>query len=179
MVSLLLASVLAAAPWPRIAFNPVASGFANPTHVTSARDGSGRLFVVEQRGRVRIVKGGVVLPTPFLDVTNRVSCCGERGLLSIAFPPGPGPKSQFWVDYTDVNGDTNISRFTIGANPDAADAASEQVILHIPQPFANHNGGQLAFGPDGYLYVGMGDGGSGGDPNNNGQSLDDAAREDS
>ena len=95
MVSLLLASVLAAAPWPRIAFTQAAGGFSNPTQVTSARDGSGRLFVVEQGGRVRIVKSGIVLPAPFLDVSNRVSCCGERGLLSIAFPPGPGPKSQF------------------------------------------------------------------------------------
>ena len=169
MVSLLLASVLAAAPWPRIAFTPVSGGFASPVQVTSARDGSGRLFVVEQRGRVKIVKGGVVLPAPFLDISNRVSCCGERGLLSIAFEPGSGPKDTFWADYTDVNGDTTISRFSFAG--DTASAASETVILKIAQPFSNHNGGQLAFGPDGYLYVGMGDGGSGGDPNNNGQNL--------
>src|SRR5512140_1840167 len=169
MVSLLLASVLAAAPWPRIAFTPVAGGFSNPTQVTSARDGSGRLFVVEQRGRVRIVNAGVVQPAPFLDISGRVSCCGERGLLSIAFPPGPGPKNQFWADYTDVNGDTTISRFSFSG--DSASASSETVILKIPQPFANHNGGQLAFGPDGFLYIGMGDGGSAGDPNNNAQSL--------
>jgi glucose/arabinose dehydrogenase len=137
--------------------------------VTSARDGSGRLFVVEQGGRVKIVKNGTVLPTPFLDISGRVSCCGERGLLSIAFPPGLGPKSQFWADYTDVNGDTTISRFSFSG--DAANAAFETVLLKIAQPFSNHNGGQLAFGPDEYLYIGMGDGGSGGDPNNNGQNL--------
>ena len=161
--------MLAAAPWPRIAFTPVANGFSSPTQVTSARDRSGRLFVVEQRGRVRIVKGGVVLPAPFLDITNRVSCCSERGLLSIAFEPGNGPKGYFWADYTDVNGDTAISRFSFSG--DAASAASETVVLRVPQPFANHNGGWLGLGPDGYLYVAMGDGGGGNDPYNNGQTL--------
>jgi glucose/arabinose dehydrogenase len=168
MVSMLLAAVLAA-PWPRVALDSVTGGFSNPTHVANARDGSGRLFVVEQRGRIRIVRNGALQSGAFLDISNRVSCCGERGLLSVAFPPGPGPKSVFWVDYTDVSGDTQISRFTFSG--DSADASSETPILKIAQPFANHNGGQLAFGPDGYLYVGMGDGGSGGDPFNNGQSL--------
>src|SRR5512140_1867823 len=169
MVPILLAATLAASPWPRIALSSVATGFSNPTQVTSARDGTGRLFVVEQRGVVRVLKGGAVLPTPFLDISSRVSCCGERGLLSIAFPPGAGPKNQFWADYTDANGDTTISRFSFSG--DAASAASETLVLKIAQPFANHNGGQLAFGPDGYLYVGMGDGGSAGDPNNNAQNL--------
>ncbi len=164
-------AAFAAAPWPRIALNRVATGFSNPTQVTSAHDGTGRLFVVEQRGLVRIVKDGAVLPAPFLDIRDRVSCCVERGLLSIVFPPGPGPSGQFWADYTDVNGDTAISRFRVSDDPNVAVASSEQKLLGIPQPFANHNGGQLAFGPDGYLYVGMGDGGSGGDPLNNGQNL--------
>ncbi|MEO8586140.1 MAG: PQQ-dependent sugar dehydrogenase [Acidobacteriota bacterium] len=166
MVSLVLASVLAAAPWPRVALTRVAGGFSSPTQVTSARDGSGRLFVVEQRGLVKIVKDGVVLPTPYLDVRDRVSCCVERGLLSIAFPPGPSPK-LLYIDYTDVNGDTAIWR--CASVPDSAGPVTET--LKIAQPFANHNGGQLAFGPDGYLYVGMGDGGSAGDPNNNAQNL--------
>jgi glucose/arabinose dehydrogenase len=169
MISVLMAAALAAAPWPRIAFNPVASGFSSPTHVASARDGSGRLFVVEQRGRVRIVKAGVVLPAPFLDISSRVSCCGERGLLSIAFPPGNGPKEEFYANYTDLNGDTTVSRFSFSG--DTASATSEQILLKITQPFSNHNGGPLAFGPDGYLYIGMGDGGSSGDPFNNGQNL--------
>ena len=162
-------TALAVAPWPRIALNRVATGFSNPTQVTSAHDGTGRLFVVEQAGRVRIVKDGAVLPAPFLDISDRVSCCVERGLLSIVFPPGSGLKGQFWADYTDVSGDTTISLFSFSG--DTASAVSETVILKIAQPFANHNGGQLAFGPDGYLYVGMGDGGSGGDPNDNGQRL--------
>jgi glucose/arabinose dehydrogenase len=169
MTPLLLAAALAAAPWPRIALTRVTAGFSNPTQVTSARDGSGRLFVVEQRGVVKIVEGGTALPTPFLDLTGHVSCCGERGLLSIAFPPGPAPKTTFYANYTDLNGDTTISRFSFSG--DTASAVSETVILRIAQPFSNHNGGQLAFGPDGYLYVGMGDGGSGGDPNDNGQNL--------
>ena len=171
MTPLLLAAALAAAPWPNVALNPVAGGFSSPTQVTSARDGSGRLFVVEQGGRVRIVKDGATLPTPFLDISNRVSCCGERGLLSIVFPPGFGAKNTFYVNYTDVNGDTTISSFFV-SSPDVADPYTEQVLLKIAQPFANHNGGQLAFGPDGYLYVGMGDGGSEGDPSNNGQNLE-------
>ena len=170
MLPLLLAAALAANPWPHVALNRVVSGFANPAQVTSARDGSGRLFVVEQGGRVKIVKNGTVLPTPFLDIAGRVSCCGERGLLSIAFPPGQ-PTYDFYADYTDVNGDTTISRFFVSSDPNVSNAASEQVLLKIAQPFSNHNGGQLAFGPDGFLYVGMGDGGSSGDPLNNGQSL--------
>jgi len=165
-------AALAAAPWPRVALNRVAAGFSSPTQVTSAHDGTGRLFVVEQRGLVKIVRDGAVLPTPFLDITNRVSCCVERGLLSIVFPPGAGPNGPqviAYVDYTDVNGDTTISRFLVSG--DRASVSSETVILKIAQPFANHNGGQLAFGPDGYLYIGMGDGGSAGDPNNNAQNL--------
>ncbi|MEO8054787.1 MAG: PQQ-dependent sugar dehydrogenase [Acidobacteriota bacterium] len=169
MVPLVLASVLAAS-WPSVSLTRVVSGFANPTQVTSARDGSNRLFVVEQGGRVKIVKGGVVSPVPFLDISGRVSCCGERGLLSIAFPRRSAP-FEFYADYTDVNGDTTISRFFVSSDPNVAGASSEQILLKIAQPFANHNGGQLAFGPDGYLYVGMGDGGSAGDPNNNGQTL--------
>ncbi|HEX2758462.1 MAG TPA: PQQ-dependent sugar dehydrogenase, partial [Thermoanaerobaculia bacterium] len=144
-------------PWPRIALNRVATGFSSPTQVTSAHDGTGRLFVVEQWGLVKIVRDGAVLPTPFLDITNRVSCCGERGLLSIVFPPGAGPsgpQAVLYADYTDVNGDTTISQFSLSNDPDVAGANSERVLLKIAQPFANHNGGQLAFGPDGYLYVG-------------------------
>ncbi len=158
-------------PWPRIALERVASGFSNPLHITHANDGTSRLFVVEQRGVVRILKDGAILPAPFLDISPRVSCCGERGLLSIVFPPGRGPKSEFYADYTDVGGDTAISRFTVSGDSNVADPTSEQILLRIAQPFANHNGGQLAFGPDGFLYIGMGDGGSAGDPNNNAQNL--------
>jgi hypothetical protein len=160
-----------AGSWPQITLVRRLSGLANPVHVTNAGDRSGRLFVVEQRGRIRIVKGGALLPTPFLDISERVSCCGERGLLSVAFPPGFTGGGVFYVDYTDTNGDTAISRFSVSfSTPDVADAGSEQVILHVAQPYPNHNGGQLAFGPDGYLYIGMGDGGSGGDPQNHAQN---------
>ena len=161
-------------PWPQIALTRVATGFSSPTQVTSAHDDTGRLFVVEQRGLVKIVRDRAVLPTPFLDITDRVSCCGERGLLSIVFLPRGAPggaQATFYADYTDVNGDTTISRFVVSNDPDVAGAASEQILLKIAQPFANHNGGQLAFGPDAFLYVGMGDGGSAGDPNNNAQNL--------
>lgn len=175
MTSLLLAAALAgslvtSAPWPRIALDRVVAGLTSPTHVAAANDGSGRLFVVEQRGRVRVVRNGVLQGAAFLDISSRVSCCSERGLLSIAFPPGSGPKTELYANYTDLNGDTTVSRFLVPAGSSAANPASEQVLLKIAQPLTNHNGGQIAFGPDGYLYVGMGDGGSSGDPFNNAQS---------
>ncbi len=135
-------------------------------------DGSNRLFVLEQPGEIRIIQGGLLLATPFLDIRDRVGSNGsERGLLGIAFHPGYKDSGLFYVDYTDKNGNTSISRFKVGKDPDQADPASEKILLHIQQPYLNHNGGQLAFGPDGYLYIGMGDGGSQGDPFGNGQSL--------
>lgn len=169
-----LAAVGSAAPsaaeWPQISLVKRFSGLTQPVHITHAGDGSGRLFFVEQPGRIRVSRGGTLLPVPFLDIVSRVSCCGERGLLSVAFPPGYGSKRYFYVDYTDTAGNTVISRHRLGADADVADPGSEQIVLTIAQPYSNHNGGQLAFGPDGYLYVGMGDGGSGGDPQNNAQS---------
>ena len=159
----------------RIALQKVAGGFDQPVFVTHAGDGSGRLFVVEQPGRIRVVRDGTVLATPFLDIGGQLSCCGERGLLGLAFAPGFGRTSEaFFVDYTDANGDTVIARGTAGQGDDVDHAQGGTVspLLHIGQPFPNHNGGMLAFGPDGDLYVGMGDGGSGGDPQGNGQRLD-------
>ncbi len=149
----------------------VASGISAPTDIQNAGDGSGRLFLAQQNGIVRILRDGVLAPQPFLDISGKTRAGGERGFLGLAFPPGFAQKQRFYVNYTDLNGDTVIAQYQVSANPDTADAASEIVLLHIPQPFANHNGGQLRFGPDGYLYIGMGDGGSGGDPLNNGQSL--------
>ena len=147
----------AAAPF---VLRKVVDGLALPVHVTHAGDGSGRLFVVEQEGRIRIVRGGEVVETPFLDITERVRCCGERGLLNVAFPPGYDAKQYFYVSYTDRPGDTVISRFRTTDNPDRADAESEEVVLLISQPDQVHNGGRIVFGPvDGYLYVGSGDGG--------------------
>jgi glucose/arabinose dehydrogenase len=158
--------------WPRIALASPISGFNQPVHIAHAGDGSGRLFVVERPGRIRIVKNGVLQPVPFLDITGRVrSVSGEQGLLSISFPPDFATKGHFYVDYTDLLSNTAVARFALTADPDVADPASEQIVLTIAQPYANHNGGQLAFGPnDGYLYIGMGDGGSGGDPLGNAQN---------
>jgi len=151
----------------------IAMGFSAPVGIVDAGDGSGRLFVIEQPGRIRILRAGAIADRPFLDISALVSCCGERGLLGLAFAPGFGRTSRaFYVDYTDAAGDTVIARATVGADPDVADAASLTSILHVDQPFANHNGGQLAFGPDGYLYIGLGDGGSGGDPFGNGQDRE-------
>jgi glucose/arabinose dehydrogenase len=148
----------------------VASGLSNPLYLT-APAGDDRLFVVEQVGRVRIIKGGVLLPQPFLDITARVSSDGERGLLSIAFHPQYATNGYLYASYTDLAGDTRIERYSVSpANPDAADPASAQLVLFVAQPYPNHNGGLVVFGPDGMFYVGLGDGGGGGDPQNNGQS---------
>src|SRR5882757_5385514 len=149
----------------------VASGISSPTDIQNAADGSGRLFLAQQNGLIGILKNGAVLSTPFLDIRSKTRADGERGFLGLAFPPGFAQSQRFYVDYTDLNGDTIIAQYRVTANPDLADPASEIVLLKIAQPFANHNGGQVRFGPDGYLYIAMGDGGSGGDPQGNGQKL--------
>ncbi len=158
-----------------IALAPYASGFSSPVFITHASDGSQRLFVVEQIGVIRIVRNGVPNAAPFLDISDRVLFGGEQGLLSMAFPPGYAEKGYFYVNYTRrPDGATVISRFRTTADPDTADPSVEEVIITVEQPFANHNGGQIAFGPaDGFLYIGMGDGGSGGDPQNFAQNLSD------
>jgi glucose/arabinose dehydrogenase len=134
-----------------------------------APPGDPRLFLVEQPGVIRIFENGKLVPEPFLDLRDRVRDGGERGLLSLAFHP-KYPKSPYvFVNYTDRNGDTTVERYTVGENPNRADRASAKRVIHIAQPYANHNGGLVMFGPDGMLYVGMGDGGSAGDPQGNGQ----------
>jgi len=151
----------------------IATDFSNPVQVTHADDGSGRLFVVEQRsGLIKIIEQGQVLASPFLDVSDHIRASGnEQGLLGIAFHPDYSNNGYFYLNYTNSNGDTEITRYQISTNDsNIADPESAQLILTIPQPFSNHNGGQLLFGPDGYLYIGMGDGGSGGDPQNHGQN---------
>ncbi len=157
----------------QISLAPYASGLSLPVAITHAGDRSGRLFVIEQQGFVRIIKDGILLATPFLNITGRVLSGGERGLLGIAFPPGFSTKGYLYVNYTRTpDGATTISRFRLTGNPDIADPNSEEIVLTIAQPFANHNGGQIAFSPkDGYLYIGMGDGGSGGDPLDLAQNL--------
>lgn len=158
------------------AWNEVASGLRSPTDLSSAPDDSGRLFFLEQPGVIRIYKAGALLPTPFLDISDKVKSSGnEQGLLGIAFHPDFAQNGFFYVHYTGLQGigDSVISRFQVTAdNPDQADPQSEKVLLTVGQPYENHNGGQLAFGPDGYLYIGLGDGGSANDPRGNGSSLE-------
>lgn len=148
---------------------PIAEGLTQPTDITGAADGSNRLFVLEKPGRIRIILNDQLQPTPFLDITDRVgSSSSEQGLLGLAFHPRFYENGYLYVNYTDRNGDTRISRFT--ASGDAADPRSEKRILAVKQPYANHNGGAVKFGPDGYLYIALGDGGSQGDPFDNAQS---------
>ncbi|HEX6575147.1 MAG TPA: PQQ-dependent sugar dehydrogenase [Gemmatimonadaceae bacterium] len=154
-----------------IRLQQVAEQFRSPVYLT-APTGDPRLFIVEQAGRIRIVKNGNVVGTPFLDIADRVRSGGEQGLLSMAFHPDYRNNGLFFVNFTDREGDTHIERFKVSSNPDVADAASAKLILKIDQPYSNHNGGLVMFGPDGMLYIGMGDGGSGGDPRRNGQNRD-------
>jgi glucose/arabinose dehydrogenase len=148
----------------------VVDGLERPVSVVNAGDGSGRLFVVQQGGEIRIFDGGRLLAAPFLDLSSIVSCCGEQGLLGLAFHPSYETNGTFYVDYTDLAGDTRIARYHVATDPDVADAGSGMVLLSIDQPFANHNGGQILFGRDGKLWIGTGDGGSAGDPQNNAQN---------
>lgn len=159
--------------WPALTLTSFVGGFSKPVFVTHANDGSGRIFVVQQCGVIRIIESGVTLPASFLDISGRLTCSGERGLLSMAFPPGYAGKNYFYVFYTARNGALTISRFHVPPEtPNAANPDSEEIILSIPHPYyANHNGGQLAFGNDGYLYISTGDGGGSGDSYNNAQKT--------
>ena len=148
----------------------IATGVTSPTDIQNSGDGSGRLFFVQQDGRIRVFADGQLSATPFLDIRAKVLAGGERGLLGLAFPPSYSAKRLFYVNYTDLSGNTVVARYRVTANANVADANSESVILRVTQPFSNHNGGCLRFGPDGYLYIGMGDGGSAGDPQGNAQN---------
>ena len=149
-------------------WQPFVSGLQRPVDLQA--DGSGRLFVIEKVGRIRTIQNGQLLLTPFLDITDRVNNSGnEMGLLGLAFHPAYSQNGFLYVNYTGRGGNTFISRFN--ASGDNADPNSEKILLTVDQPFPNHNGGVLAFGPDGYLYAGLGDGGLGGDPFGNAQSL--------
>jgi glucose/arabinose dehydrogenase len=163
---------IAAVAGTSLATELVADGFTMPVHLAAPPHDINRLFVVEQAGGIKIIKSGKRQPQPFLDIHERVRSGGERGLLSIAFHPDYASNRRFFIYYTDTTGDLVIAEFaTSVTNPDIADPASERRLLVIPhRKYANHNGGQLAFGPDRYLYIGTGDGGSGGDPDNNAQT---------
>jgi len=156
---------------PALTVERVVGGLDDPVDLQAPRGDRDRLFVVEQPGRIRIVRNGAVAAT-FLDIVGRVGSGGERGLLGLAFHPRYAENGRFFVNYTDHAGDTHLSEFRAASpSSDSADPDSERLMLLIPQPFANHNGGGLAFGNDGHLYAALGDGGSGGDPFRNGQNL--------
>jgi glucose/arabinose dehydrogenase len=154
----------------RLRLTPIARGLDSPVHLAATPSEADRLYVVEQVGRIRVVEGGRLRPQPFLDIAGDVRAGGEQGLLSVAFAPDYEESRRFYVNYTDVNGDTRVVEFEAR---DGGQAARRRELLLVHQPYANHNGGQLAFGPDGRLYVGMGDGGSGGDPENRAQDLEE------
>ncbi|MEN4042023.1 MAG: PQQ-dependent sugar dehydrogenase [Anaerolineaceae bacterium] len=154
-------------------WSPVLSGLARPTDLTAPAGSAGLIFVVEQAGVIHVARDGQLLPAPFLDIRSRVgSQANEQGLLGLAFHPAYADNGFFFINYTDTGGISVISQWQVSADPDRADADSEQVLLRIPQPYRNHNGGGILFGPDGYLYISLGDGGSGGDPHNHAQNID-------
>ncbi len=147
----------------------IASGLTLPLFVAAPPRDVSRIFVIEKPGRIRIIKWGALLPTAFLDISAKVSTGGEQGLLGLAFHPNYVSNGRFFVNYTDTSGNTVVAEYHVSANPDVADT-TESLVLGVTQPFANHNGGDIMFGPDGYLYIGMGDGGGAGDTLNNAQN---------
>jgi glucose/arabinose dehydrogenase len=174
MQRLILAVVMllcgASAGAQSVSLRAIATDLEMPVAITHA--GDSRLFIALQRGLIMIHDGTQVLPAPFLDIQSVVGCCGEEGLLSVAFHPQYADNGLFYVFYTDKLGDLASARYQVSGDPNRADAESGAIVLPIGHPsFGNHNGGQLAFGPDGYLYAGTGDGGGGGDPGNNGRNL--------
>ncbi|HEX9943589.1 MAG TPA: PQQ-dependent sugar dehydrogenase [Thermoanaerobaculia bacterium] len=173
--SLGMGAPAAAAPGSFITMVQITGGLADPIGVTNAGDGTGRLFIVERSGTIRIWTGSQLLATPFLDIQTLIQCapsCGERGLLGLAFHPSYETNGFFYVFYTRAgDGTLVVARYQVSANPNVANSGSALVLLTIPHPRGNHNGGQLAFGPNGYLYIATGDGGDGGDPDENGQNT--------
>ncbi len=155
------------------------SALTFPVGIVNAGDGSNRLFIVQQQGKILIRSGSGFLATPFLNVVSLLpdACqadptkCGEQGLLGLAFHPDYTNNGYFYIYYTAVNGDNTVARYKVSSNANVADPASATVLLKVPDPYTNHNGGQLQFGPDGFLYVGLGDGGAGGDPQFRAQNL--------
>ena len=154
-----------------VRLEPLLENVEQPLFVTHAGDGSGRLFVVEKIGKIRVVEDGKLLEEPFLDISGKVSLASEQGLLGLAFTPDYATSGTFYINYTNEIGDTVIARYSVAAdNPNRADPTSELPILQLDQPAPNHNGGMIAFGPDGYLWIGMGDGGAANDRFGNGQN---------
>ena len=162
-------------PPPTLTLSPVVSGLSNPVDLQFPDDGSGRMFIVQQAGSIRIATNGSLASSPFLDITSKVDFSGEKGLLGLAFHPQFPQSHLFYVHYDRVFGGLKqsvIAEYSVSASdPNLADPNSERILLTVNQPFDNHKGGQIVFGPDGFLYIGFGDGGSGGDPLGNGQNL--------
>jgi glucose/arabinose dehydrogenase len=162
-------------PPPTLALTPVVSGLSSPVDLQFPNDGTGRMFVVQQPGSIRIIANGTLVSAPFLDITTKVSSGGEMGLLGLAFHPQFTQNHLFYVHYDRTVGgqiQSVIAEYHVSAgDANVADPASERILLTVDQPFSNHKGGQMVFGPDGFLYIGFGDGGSGGDPMGNGQNL--------
>ena len=159
------------APTSDVKLEEVVSGLSFPLDFAAPGGDPSRWFIAEKGGRVRVVRGGALVAAPFLDVSSIVSGGEEQGLLGIALHPGYPADPRVFVNYTDAAGDTHVVSYRASSDPDVADPASAVEILFVDQPFANHNGGGLVFGPDGFLYVGLGDGGGAGDPQGNGQNL--------
>lgn len=152
-----------------IGLQSFASGFASPLEITHA--GDSRMFVVQKGGLIRVLNAnGTINPTPFLDVSSLVSTNSERGLLGLAFHPDYATNGYFFINYTNLSGNTVIARYSVSSNPNVA-STTATILMTITQPYSNHNGGTIKFGPDGFLYIGMGDGGSGGDPQNYAQNI--------
>jgi glucose/arabinose dehydrogenase len=171
LVALIVVQPVSTASAFTLHLQPVLTGLRQPLDLRQPADGSDRLFVVEKGGRIRVAHGGQVVERPFLDLSGTVGARGsEQGLLGLAFHPDYANNGFFYVNYTDANGDSVVARYQVSGDPDVADPNSASVVLTQPQPFANHNGGNLVFGPDGWLWIGFGDGGSGGDPRGNGQN---------
>jgi glucose/arabinose dehydrogenase len=155
----------------KLQLTPIVRKLVQPVDLdTAPGDTTGRLFIVEKPGRIRILRAGVLVDAPFLDLTRRTSRGNEQGLLGLAFHPGYAKNGRFFVNYTDENGDSHVTELRVDAkDPDRADPTSEKDWLTVEQPYGNHNGGHLVFGPDGFLWIGFGDGGAGNDPHGNGQ----------
>jgi glucose/arabinose dehydrogenase len=160
-------------PDPELRFTTIASGLENPVFLTAAPGDSTRLFVLEQEGRIRVIRNDTLLPIPFLALEDSVANGNEQGLLGLAFAPDYATSGAFYVFTTDNGDDISVLRYKVSDDPDLAVLASGVEILYFTHPHANHNGGMLAFGNDGYLYIASGDGGSGGDPQEGGQTLTD------
>ena len=152
-----------------IVLQEFATGLSNPVEIKNANDA--RIFAVQQDGYIKIIQpGGAILPVNFLNISTKITFGGERGLLGLAFHPQYATNGYFYVFYNNTSGNITVARYSVSSDPNVADASSEKILISIPKPFTNHNGGSIHFAPDGMLWITTGDGGSGGDPNNNGQN---------